>query len=386
MNLLTNRSYLNYRCLLSLLIYALVGCSYGPGHKPPGPFFVVRADGAWCTWQHEAKACDIQEPGTYLLDRAGDIVADENVSPESDPSVLPQLEDDECPDLLQSGGACSPNKQSYALMDDPQRGIQWPMQTEFTKALERDLKRCNLDPRVVVAVVDTGVSKHPDLSLLPGKSFIRGTENDDLDGHGTHVAGSCCAVTGNDVGVASVSGGVKVLPVRFIGPTGGSTFNSVRSIDYVTKWAKAHPKRTVILNASFGSGYNSRPLEHAIRDAIKAGVIVVVAAGNDGKDLANYPSYPAAFKTGHITVGSHNKANKRSSFSNYGDRVDVYLPGENIISTCKGNSYCVMSGTSMATPYAAGVIARIACGGSSDPKSKFLVRYEQTGTHLTAKD
>lgn len=401
--ILTSKLYPVYRLVLScVLISMLLGCSTTTGSwtKPQGPFFVVRADGDWCTWNHDATDCAVKSSGTYLLDRAGQIVADDTTLPENDPSTGAQFEDVECPDLFASAAACSPNKQEYAIIDptrygeqtyaaldvDPGLDQQWSMHTPFTLALQKDISVCDLDPHVVVAVVDTGVSKHEDLSVLPGKSFIQGTENDDIDGHGTHVAGTCCSITGNYTGVASIGGGVQVLPVRFLGPQGGSTFNTVRSIDWVTLWAKNHPDRKVILNASFGAAGRSRPVEHAIRDAIKAGVIVVVAAGNDGKDLARRPSYPASLTTSHITVGSHSKANKRSRFSNYGKRVDVYLPGENIISTCVGNSYCVMSGTSMATPYAAGAIARIACGGSSDPKNEFLVRYGQTGTHLNLKD
>ena len=205
---------------------------------------------------------------------------------------------------------------------------------------------------VIVAVLDTGVATHDDLApqVLPGYDFI---DNDatptDLNGHGTHVAGTISATAGNNLGVAGVAPSAKILPVRVLDASGSGSLTGVANgIIY------AADNGAKIINLSLGGTSTTASLEAAVAYAVSKDVLVVAAAGNEG--VNSLPSYPAAYPQ-VLAVASVDKSLAISSFSSRGSYVDVAAPGGSITSTYLNNSYATLSGTSMASPHAAAAAA-----------------------------
>ena len=259
---------------------------------------------------------------------------------------------------------------------------------------------------VTVAVIDTGVRPHADLAgqILPGYDFIANTSmaNDgggrDADAsdpgdailagecgngqpaadqgsswHGTHVAGTVAALTGNGVGVAGVAFRSKILPVRVLGKCGGYTSDIADGITWASGGAvngvPANPNKARVLNLSLGGGGAcSITTQNAINGARSRGSVVVVAAGNANVDAA---STNPANCAGVITVAAVNRAGGKAYYSNFGSVVDVAAPGGDarlagggVLSTLNtgtraplADSYAFYQGTSMATPHVAGAAA-----------------------------
>ncbi len=207
---------------------------------------------------------------------------------------------------------------------------------------------------VTVAVVDSGVANHDDLD---GNVIVResvGSWGDLTSNHGTHVAGIVAAEMGNGIGGAGIAPEAKIYAERVFQGSGGSTVDIIQGIKNVIT-AKAADPSIKVMNMSLGGYFYSYQYEAVIREAIAAGITVVVAMGNDG---SNIQCFPAAFNIpGLIAVQSSTAANTLSPFSNYGPWADVTAPGSDIMSTVFNNGYSKMSGTSMATPVVAGVCA-----------------------------
>jgi serine protease len=200
---------------------------------------------------------------------------------------------------------------------------------------------------VNVYVIDTGVNNHSDFGgrVYSGYDFVDNDSNSsDCQGHGTHVAGTIASST---YGVAK---GAKVYGVRVLNCQGsGSNSGILSGMDWV---AQNHSKPAVA-NMSLGGGYSSS-LNTAANNLVNAGVVTVVAAGNDNSNACNYSPASAS---NVITVGSTANGDSRSSFSNYGNCVDIFAPGSDITSTSQSGGSTTMSGTSMASPHVAGVAA-----------------------------
>lgn len=181
--------------------------------------------------------------------------------------------------------------------------------------------------------------------------------------HGTHVAGIIGADRTNNLGVMGIADAVQIMGVRAV-PEGDE-----RDKDVANAIRYAVNNGAQIINMSFGKDYSPqrKVVEEAERYALSKGVLLVHAAGNDGKDIDTTASYPAArFLDGSaipnvITVGASAEPNTSdlvASFSNYGKQnVDVFAPGKDIYSTVPGSKYENNSGTSMASPVVAGVAA-----------------------------
>jgi thermitase len=215
---------------------------------------------------------------------------------------------------------------------------------------------------VTVGVVDTGVDlQHEDLAgqLVPGHDWVDGGEPDDENGHGTHVTGTIAALD-DDMGVVGVAPEAKVMPLRVLGADGSGSMSAVAA---AFAYAGDHGVRVV--NASLGSEWDVQ----AVKDAIAShpGTLYVVAAGNSAANDDDPASaeYPCAYALANVLcVGASDKWDRPAGFSNYGaTSVDLFAPGVSIASTyitdaeCAG--YCVLSGTSMASPHVAGAAALV---------------------------
>lgn len=196
-------------------------------------------------------------------------------------------------------------------------------------------------------VVDSGTFNHPDLRN-PTCGYSAFGDCGDGRGHGTHVAG---IIGGTKYGVAKQ---VELVTVRVIDSAGrGSSSGLLAGLDYIQKEKKKNPWQPMVANLSLGGSY-SRALNEIVNSVANAGVFVAVAAGNQNKDACTHS--PASADRA-VTVASSNKYDGRSSYSNYGSCVDIFAPGEGIVSTWLDNRELLRSGTSMASPHVAGVAA-----------------------------
>jgi thermitase len=204
---------------------------------------------------------------------------------------------------------------------------------------------------VTIAILDSGVDlSHPDLAgkLVPGYDFVNGDASpQDDNGHGTHVAGIAAASANNGIGVAGVSWGARIMPVKVLNAGGNGTFADVAA---GIAWAADNGAQ--VINLSVGGASSSAVLRDAVNDAYDKGVVLVAAAGNTGSGVILYPArYPNV-----IAVGAVDGANNRAGFSNFGPELDLVAPGSSIYSTIIGG-YGYKSGTSMAAPYVSGLAA-----------------------------
>lgn len=215
---------------------------------------------------------------------------------------------------------------------------------------------------VIVAVVDTGVSKVEDLGgtkLLEGASFVPGAKTAaDDQGHGTHVAGTIAQTTNNGVGVAGVAPGATILPVKVLSKFGfGNSAWIASGIDY------AVDNKAQVINLSLGGGY-SAVIHNAIKKARAKGVLVVAAAGNSGRKGVGYPG--ALVET--IGVSATGPEGTLAPYSSWGKGVDISAPGgdkrvrhggvlQDTVDGKGGHHYVEYQGTSMATPHVAGAAA-----------------------------
>ncbi len=208
---------------------------------------------------------------------------------------------------------------------------------------------------VAVYIVDTGIFyNHVDFTgrVMPGYDAIGdGNGTNDCNGHGTSVAG---IVGGSTYGVAT---GVTLVPVRVLDCTGMGTISSILAgLDWVITDHQQSGLPAVV-NMSL-SGSPSSALDSEVDNLLSAGLTTVVAAGNSDADACNYS--PARVP-GALTVGASTQADQVASFSNYGQCVDLFAPGQAIISDSIANSTAtaVGSGTSLAAPFVAGVAALV---------------------------
>lgn len=210
----------------------------------------------------------------------------------------------------------------------------------------------NTGAGVTAYVIDTGIySANADFGGRVATGYTAVTDGNgtvDCNGHGTHVAGT---IGSNTYGVAKA---VKLVPVRVLDCTGsGSYSNVIAGLDWVA--ANYVAGTPAVANLSLG-GATSSTLDSAINNLINRGVTVVVAAGNSAADACQ--SSPARVPNA-ITVGASDNNDQFAYFSNYGSCVDLEAPGVNITSTWMGSTTATntISGTSMASPHVAGVVA-----------------------------
>lgn len=225
-----------------------------------------------------------------------------------------------------------------------------------------------------VAVIDTGCDvDHSDLqknlsvntNSKGTRSYVSAVDNslggsgvsrDDSDqdeGHGTHVCGIIGADYGNGKGGSGIASGhnndlVKVIPIQ--ASADGSSFYTY---DLVTALKIAGEKEVDVVNLSLGASVRDRVLEGAIKDLYDKGTVIVNASGNDGTDDICTPGCMPEV----ISVNATDQYGEVPWYSNYGYSNDVSAPGDSIYSTVVGDGYATLSGTSMASPCVAGVVA-----------------------------
>lgn len=264
------------------------------------------------------------------------------------------------------------------------------------------------DPSVIVAVVDTGVAPHPELSeaLLPGYDFVDivdghddfvgdylgpDAEPDDEVGHGTHVAG--IIASRGDAMPEGVAPRCRILPVRALGAMrqGDRRVGAglVDNINNAIKYAVDHD--AVVINASLGVRREGAGLPHAevVDYAQRKGVTIVAAAGNDGQDALYYPgALPAV-----IAVGAVDGDGVVAPFSTYGDQISLVAPGDNIYSCYRDGGYAFASGTSQASPFVTGAVALLQSRARSetgrlllDRQVKHLLKHSADRIGMQLKD
>ncbi|HLQ23053.1 MAG TPA: S8 family peptidase [Gemmatimonadales bacterium] len=210
-------------------------------------------------------------------------------------------------------------------------------------------------------VIDTGISRHPDLRLVWHVNFTgpSGGGNTDCNGHGTHVSGTIGA-RDNTFAVVGVAPGIALIGVKVLNCSGsGTTAGVIKGVDWVT----ANGVKPAVANMSLG-GTPSLALDNAVRNSANRGIVYAVAAGNEGGDAC--ASSPArvggGIANGVITVAATDINEQEASFSNFGACVDLWAPGVDILSTWLGGGTKVLSGTSMATPHTTGGAALVLLG------------------------
>jgi len=212
--------------------------------------------------------------------------------------------------------------------------------------------KCSNGEGVRIAVIDTGCDlDHPDIkdNLLQGINFVElGKDPVDRSGHGTHTAGTIAA-TNNGLGMVGVAPKAKIIPIKSLNDKGNGNLN-----DVVKGIVWAADNRADFISMSLGSPQNSKAIEEAVRYASSKGVIIFCAAGNSGPD--SEIMYPARYEETISTAAIDENLN-RTNFSCSGESLDFLAPGHNILSCVPNDSYAIMSGTSMSSPFVVGCAA-----------------------------
>jgi subtilisin family serine protease len=237
--------------------------------------------------------------------------------------------------------------------------------------VDGDINLENINSNTVdadIAILDTGIDlDHDDLNVFHEKSFIPEAINaDDDHGHGTHLAG-IAAAKDNSFGIVGIAPGARLWAIKILESSGmGEISTLIKGLDYINQ----NSNQIDVAVLSLGCECESGALDIAIQNTIKAGITIVVAAGNEGK---NARTFSPANNPEVITVSAiadtdgkcggngpstlYGADDMLASFSNFGEVVDISAPGVEIYSTFKSNSYTKLSGTSMAAPHVAGAAA-----------------------------
>jgi serine protease len=233
----------------------------------------------------------------------------------------------------------------------------------------------------VVAVIDTGVSRVPDLAgtkMVPGYNFVAdNADASDDHGHGTHVAGTIAQTTHNKLGVGGVAYKASIMPLKVLSASGSGSMAAIAQAIRFAADNGAH-----VINMSLGGPFPVGAIGSAVKYARSKGVTVVAAAGNDGRGRVSYPArYP-----GVIAVAATQFDESTTFYSNWGPQIDIAGPGGNtrvdqngdgqpdgvlqntvVPRNVSNTDYLWFMGTSMAAPHVAGVAALVVSAGVTKP-------------------
>jgi len=237
--------------------------------------------------------------------------------------------------------------------------------------------RVNVD----IAIIDTGIDlDHPDLNVFASTNCARGGpfggdckdgDGDDGNGHGTHVAGTAAAID-NGAGVVGMAPGARLWAVKVLGNNGSGWMSwIIGGIDWVT----GNADQIEVANMSLGCECSSSAMDTAIANSVAAGVVYAVAAGNSDKDASTFSpaNHPDVITVSAVADSDgqggalgpdtpYGADDTFASFSNFGSLIELAAPGVDILSTWKDGGYYTISGTSMASPHAAGAAALVKAG------------------------
>ena len=199
---------------------------------------------------------------------------------------------------------------------------------------------------VKIAVLDSGVSPHDDLTIMGGYSVISEDYTDGY-GHGTAVTGVISALL-NDNGLVGVAPSSEIYAVKIMESSLGDLSDAISGLGW------AIDNNVDIISMSFGFDFYSQIFKEAVQEAYSSDILLIAASGNDNTDVL----YPAAY-TDVIAVGAVDSNNEKAPFSSYGYELELVAPGVDISSTALNNGYSIYSGTSMAAPHVTGVAALI---------------------------
>ena len=217
-------------------------------------------------------------------------------------------------------------------------------------------------PGIIIAYQDEDLTPDGPIDDINGLNLLEDTGDPmDDNGHGTHCAGIIGAEGDNEIGVAGVNWTVKIMPLKFMDAEGVATVrDAIEAINYVINRKRAGVNVRII-SSSWGTTAKSRALEDVIRKAGEEGILIVAAAGNATSDNDAKPHYPGSYDLNNvISVAALNRNDELTTFSNFGaTSVDIAAPGQQIVSTWLEHGYQEKQGTSMATPFVAGVAALV---------------------------
>jgi type VII secretion-associated serine protease mycosin len=253
---------------------------------------------------------------------------------------------------------------------DQLRDKQWHL--HYLKVAQA--QRISKGNGVTVAVIDSGVSNHPDLSgnLLEGTDFVKrgGNGHIDLTGHGTSMAGLIAAHGKNGTGALGIAPEARILPIRVLG-SGTNKVNYGPALQY----AISHNAK--IINISVGGSLSSETIE-ALEAAKKSDVVIVGAAGNKPRDSG---VTSPAFYEGIVAVGAVDRSGKKSSISVTGPEIDIAAPGEDMTSTTDKGLYTFgQRGTSDAAAIVSGAAALLRSKYPNMTADEVVERLESTAT------
>lgn len=273
------------------------------------------------------------------------------------------------------------NKKGNIVRYLPSDQTPWGIETIYQ---DSSITKTDGGTDVKVAVLDSGVNiNHPDIKnrIVGCKDFthfrfpVVNDVCDDKNGHGTHVAGIIAADSGSDkLGIYGVAPTTGILAYKVCGDSG-----SCYADDIAAGLKTAVDDGAQVVNMSFGTDVDVPMIAEAVDYAAEKGVLMVAAAGNDGpySDSIDYPgAYSEVIAVGalkrSLLVTNWSSRGNNASTSPYiiEDRdIEFATPGENIESTWKNGSYAILSGTSMASPFVAGLAAKFWKAGAEDPAS-----------------
>lgn len=261
------------------------------------------------------------------------------------------------------------------IPSDPYYNLQWYQDVIES---ERGWDQTKGSTDVVVAVIDNGIDLyHPDLNqhiVSPYDTIYDSPYTISSGDHGTHVAGIIGSSMDNGIGTTGIAPSTSIMPIDVFTTEYAYISDVIEGIYYAVDHGAD------IINMSLGGYSYSSSYNEAIQHAHDNGVLVIAAAGNDNLDQPHYPSsYPNV-----ISVASTNENDQKSSFSNYGDDIDISAPGSRIFSTLAHSAYGYMSGTSMASPVVAGVAALMLANNPSLTNDEVAQRLYDTSDDLGA--